>query len=157
MFINKHKKVSRVTWFDGVTATFLYKTVPKSNTKRQKLFIQCQHFKDGRWHLMKMRKKKKKKDGIVLFFCFRTWWTGHCVCKSIRVHAHTQAYTHYPQTGSSVCSVRSGEMKWKSAEFDLFCLSATPQPAYFYSVISYVSQNDLTTPWELAWTCILLL
>ena len=102
-------------------------------------------------------RRKKKKDGIVLFFCFRTWWTGHCVCKSIRVHAHTQAYTHYPQTGSSVCSVRSGEMKWKSAEFDLFCLSATPQPAYFYSVISYVSQNDLTTPWELAWTCILLL
>lgn len=58
--------------------------------KRRKLCIQCQHLK-------KENDKKTKKDTRWHSpFLFRGRWTGRClVCKSIRVHAHTQAHSQF--------------------------------------------------------------
>lgn len=68
---------------------------------------------------MKMRGKKKKKRWHSPFFCFRKWWTGRCVCKSIRVHAHTQAYTHYPRLDPQ--SVQSVPGRWSERALNLTC------------------------------------
>lgn len=77
VYLNKRKR-SQMSWFRGIVATSLQKTFPKLNTKRQKLFIQCQHSKK------QPGEKRKRKNGIVLF-CFWGRWAGHClVCKSIK-------------------------------------------------------------------------
>lgn len=111
-------------------------------TKRQKLFIQCQHFKERKW-----QQKQTKKWWHSPFSVSRGGWTGRClVCKSIRVHAHTPAHTQththvcHPQTGFSARSVLSGRWSEGALKFyTCFCDARFPSTtAYFYSVISYV-------------------
>lgn len=71
-------------------------------------------------------------------FLFQGRWTGRClVCKSIRVHAHTQAYSvSYPDW---ILSPFRGDEELK---FSCFVVFVFCQPVYFYSVISYISQPE---------------
>lgn len=151
-FINKGSRVSHDLMVS--LQHFFIRQSRKWNTKRRKLFIQCQHFKvaqkqERKWHFVYYICSKNKKWRSP--FCFRGRWLGHClVCKSISscTHVSTHTFLIRRRDSPSVQSSLGDEVK---ELWNLLVLLRFPQPAdFFYSVISYVSQNDLTTPWGLA-------
>lgn len=114
--------------------------------------------------ILKLLKNKKRKWHFVYYicskkkrwrspFCFRGRWLGHClVCKSISSCTHISTHTFLIRRRDSP-SVQFGPGDEVKEHWNLLVLLYFPQPAdSFYSVISYVSQNDLTMPWGLAQT-----
>lgn len=108
-----------MTWFDGVTATFLYKTVPKSTQKGKSSLYNVSVLKteDDTW--WRWGGKKKEKDGIVLFFVSGSDELD-VVCVKASEFMHTRKHTHIihrldPQ------SVQSVPGRWSERALNLTC------------------------------------
>lgn len=140
-FINKHKRSHMISMVSP--QHFFILTSRKMKRKKGKSSLSNVSI----WK--KITFENDQKNGSLFCCCFREDKLDVVLCVKASKFMHTREHTHsFSSTDWVFSSFWGDEVKehWNLLVL-LYLL-----PVYFYSVISYISQNDLTTAWEFTWT-----